>query len=641
MLVAAAALLLIYVREPRPDLWIGFMVAARRPALAIGALTLLTAFWRAGRIASASRRLLELQRSGNPAVSPHSTRARPKNIVICCDGTGNRSRTARDFTRIESNVAKFFDRVLPAEQCEWRQSKWYDAGVGTGTSTTSRRVALLGKAANWVGAKAPSGVLGVVEKFRTIKELAFGIGITENVTEGYREIVRQYEPGDRIFLVGFSRGAYTARCIADVIDDIGLLRAEHVRFAADVVQLYRYRPGAEHKVVLNGALRHDNVTIAFLGLWDTVASLGVPLWGWSYSIWRLWSNLGMAPSDINCCRVVRHALSIDEERSQFFPTLFKEAAGSDGNGPDIEQRWFRGAHAGVGGGYEDTSLSDIALTWLMKEAERCQLEFEPDWDQALKPNALGMIMTQLERQRAWRVSGTWPRWHPCGTTSSGFGYLDPSVLERARHASGIRDKAAATSSDELLTLQPGERARIRIRGDYTWHRTGLVFETGARYRITYSEGTWRDGQAPSCGPAGQAATGADVRRLLGFGKRVIDGQWMELIGHVAHPRVWQQKELGAWKLLKHLLWEDPEELTRTLIPLGRHLTDRGHSIDVDVHAASGVFYGFANDWWLAYDNNSGAVMLEVQRLADEEAPAAVHYVVQDTGTVMPVSAHSR
>jgi hypothetical protein len=203
ILGAAAALLLIYVPELRPDMWIGFMVGARREVVAIGVLTLLVAFARAGRIVTASRRLLEIQRSDDQSVSQHPPRARLKNIVICCDGTGNRSRTARDFTRVESNVAKFFDRVLPADQCAWRQSKWYDAGVGTGTSTTSRRVALLGKAASWVGAKAPSGVLGFVEKFRTIMELGFGIGITENVTDGYREIVRQYEPGDRIFLVGW------------------------------------------------------------------------------------------------------------------------------------------------------------------------------------------------------------------------------------------------------------------------------------------------------------------------------------------------------------------------------------------------------------------------------------------------------
>ena len=197
-------------------------------------------------------------------------------------------------------------------------------------------------------------------------------------------------------------------------------------------------------------MRHENAEVAFLGLWDTVAALGVPLWGWSYSLLRLWSNLGMAPTRIACARVIRHALSIDEERSQFFPTLFDETP-RPGAPCDVEQRWFKGSHAGVGGGYDDSSLSDISLTWVIEQAEKLGLKFKNGWMSRLHANGSGLqLTTQLERERAWRLGGTWPRWHPCGAASRGFGLVDSTVVSRAVFAETLRQASAPVGSDELL-----------------------------------------------------------------------------------------------------------------------------------------------------------------------------------------------
>ena len=540
-----------------------------------------------------------------------------------------------DGRRAVSNVRKLFEVAQSAVESEWRQEKWYDSGVGTGTSGTSSRLSMLERVANWIAVNTPAQVLGVLGKVRIFLELGFGIGITENITQGYAQIVRLYQPGDRIFIVGFSRGAYTARCIADLIDDIGLLRSEHLRHAPDIVQHYRYRVGTGTTVSLRQELLHQDVQIEFLGLWDTVASLGVPLWGQSFSIAKLWSNAGFGVTDIRNCRFIRHALSMDEQRSQFFPTLFDEPSHQD-DPPRLKQQWFRGSHAGVGGGYTDTSLSDIALEWMIDEATAHGLLVHGNWQQTVLktteqefcPNPLGEVLTQLERQRVWRLAGAWPRWHPCKTTSQeGFGSLDESVLTRAGHARSLRRADAPVSSDELLTLNEGEQATVAIRADHGWNRTGVVLEQGASYRITYVGGTWQDKEAPVCGPSGQDARGFDPRRLLGQGKRVIRGRWMELIGHVAHPRRWDPAERSGWDLLYYLMFRDPKELTRTLIPLGRHLTTPGSAVDLQIDALSGVFYGYANDWWLFYANNTGSVSA-VDRATEEGEPAiwrpAVH-----------------
>lgn len=645
---AIAVVVLLLLDVGLPWAWSGrvtqFAALSVWPLRVLLALALVMSLGKAASLGAAAKRLKGLLGGGtSPVETTAAARPTPRNILICCDGTGNTAEALEEGRRVVSNVRKLYEVAQSSVESGWLQDKWYDDGVGTGTSGESSRLSMLEKAANWLAANTPAKVLGVLGKFRMILELGFGIGITENITQGYARIVQLYQPGDRIFIVGFSRGAYTARCIADVIDDIGLLRSDQLRHAPDIIQLYRYRKDAQTPVPLRRELLHPTVKIQFLGLWDTVASLGVPLWGWSFSIGHLWSNAGIGATDIRNCRVIRHALSMDEQRSQFFPTLFEEGSPAEG-GPDLRQRWFRGSHAGVGGGYADTSLSDIALEWMINEATSSGLLVHDDWrrsvlkrtDQEFCPNPIGQVISQLDRQRAWRLSGAWPRWHPCSfEASAGFGVLDDSVRQRAVHARSLRFGTAPVNNDEILTLSPGEKANVAMRAHLGWNRTGVVLEQGACYRMTYVEGSWQDQEKLPCGPSGQDASGFDLRRLLGRGKRVIDGRWMELIGHVAHPRTWDTKERNGRSLLYYLLLRDPAELTRTLIPLGRHLSAPGHCVDVQVEAASGVFYGFANDWWLYYDNNSGSITLSIERLGDASSdPQIARYVVASDGGVL-------
>ena len=559
-----------------------------------------------------------------------------KSIVICCDGTANHPGQVVDGTLAPTNVALLHEAVADETASGWAQVKWYDPGVGTGTSTVSRRATFLARLARGIVSSLPAWIPDIVSRCFTAIEGATGATIEENIEQGYRELVRLYEPGDRIVLVGFSRGAYTARCIAGVIARCGLLKRDHIRFVPAAIALYRRRTRHSPQPLVATAYTHADPRVHVLALWDTVASLGLPLWGWWFRVGALWRSLPLNIDPAPVCDHVYHGLAMDERRSQFFPTLVTPPAAG---GPTVEQVWFRGAHADVGGGYAERQLSDISLAWLERKltAHGVQLRVPPAPPPA--PNDLGPIHDEIARQPGWEALGTWPRWHPIPRPGDGtpaaqalaarFGRLDDSVWRRAEHAGqGWHQRLGApagapgppplvdarVAADGFVFLDVGDAVRVTVPADRQWTRTGLVIEEGAAYRLT-AAGTWRDADKPPCGPGGQDAAGLDlVRRAFAYVKRRRTGRWMELFGHVAHPRDWPLFELGFFMLLKFLLLQDPAPLVRSLLRLGQH-TAAGGAVHVWQKSASGVFYGFPNDCWETYANNSGEVIVEIRRVA--------------------------
>ena len=173
----------------QPAGWGAVLIATGRAGVFVSVASLVCAVAKARRLRIESREIIALLAStdlDDHAPPPRPPRPTPRNIVICCDGTGNLARTGQDFGQADSNVAKFYDLLVPQEDCGWRQTSWYCAGVGTGTSRASRRIGALGRAAGWLKQNVPGMVIGVVGKYRTVMGLAFGIGITENILEGYR-----------------------------------------------------------------------------------------------------------------------------------------------------------------------------------------------------------------------------------------------------------------------------------------------------------------------------------------------------------------------------------------------------------------------------------------------------------------------
>jgi len=203
---------------------------------------------------------------------------------------------------------------------------------------------------------------------------AFGDGIDQNITDAYRFLVYNYEPGDQVFLFGFSRGAYTARSTVGMIRKCGLLQKRHADRVGGAYELYRRREDAVDGPVarqFRSAYAWPAFDIDFLGVWDTVGSLGVPLAGLRWLTMKQYQF-----HDTKLSRSVRrafHAVAIDERRGPFTPTLWETQPSPT---QIVEQAWFTGVHSDVGGGYEDRTLANITFQWMAKRAYDAGLDFD-------------------------------------------------------------------------------------------------------------------------------------------------------------------------------------------------------------------------------------------------------------------------
>jgi uncharacterized protein (DUF2235 family) len=249
-----------------------------------------------------------------------------KNIVICLDGTGN------EFGPENSNVVKLV-QVLQRDTAT--QVAYYHPGVGT----------LKGR------------------KLRWICGLAFGVGLGRNTRNAYSYLMDAYRSGDRVFIFGFSRGAYTARVLAGMLYKVGLLEAGaqgHLPYAWNMFC------GTKNDALALAFRRTfaRKVPIHFVGVWDTVSSVG---WIYNpitfpYTARNPW------------IRVFRHAVSTDERRTHFRTNLFNPGANQD-----CKQVWFPGVHSDIGGGYPEpeSGLAKIALKWMVDEAAAHGLLVDP------------------------------------------------------------------------------------------------------------------------------------------------------------------------------------------------------------------------------------------------------------------------
>lgn len=543
-----------------------------------------------------------------------------RRIVILCDGTSNRPDDRPDGESVATNIWKL-SKLLNNDET---QTVWYQAGVGSDTSSTAaeaRRTQWLLSTAGFSGATRAGAVGGTVIK---IIEAGTGAGISEMIINGYAEIVRQYQPGDRIYLLGFSRGAFAARCIAGVISRCGLLRAEFQRYAPDVVRIFRTRRSPDALAALRPDMAYPPigsqhaaphihaVEVAFLGVFDTVASLGFPLWGWWFRIGAAWNNQAFKTDPARTCRAVYHALAMDERRSQFFPTLFTPVQHDAEHPKVLKQVWFRGAHADVGGGYDRHEVSDIPLQWMMDAMAQHGLTFHSNPTVIRSPNPLARLHDELAREPTWKIFGSWPRWHPVPG-------VDAELQSSGLHAS-VQQRAKVmwerTGRPDLYSLAVGESLEFTVDTRRDWYRSGLIIEHGGCYRIDYIGGQTRDAECLPCGPAGQRAGWSDIRGwpFMQAMRRRPDDDWMQLVATVAHPRPWDPVERRLTAVLRYLGRSAPSELQRQLASIGRSLRQPGDALCLINQAPSGMLHLFANDWWQTATNNSGGPALRITRI---------------------------
>jgi uncharacterized protein (DUF2235 family) len=301
-----------------------------------------------------------------------------KRLIFCFDGTWN--RLAADTPTNVVLTAASVERLTDAGTV---QIIHYDEGVGTG-----------------IREKYTGGI--------------FGVGLDVNLREAYRFLLFNYDPGDEIFVFGFSRGAFTARTFVGLLRHVGPLSRLHVGRIDDAIASYRNRlsEGAGRDEELHrfradyadgvcvsdvdDAWRCANVKgyatgaapmlkIKFLGLWDTVAAMGVP----EIFPGSSWLNRKHRYHDTTIddfVESVRHAVAIDERRATFPATLalgldaLNAARGfaADDRKAPYQERWFPGVHGSVGGGGDIRGLSDGAMSWVLEGAKRAGLRLDTE-----------------------------------------------------------------------------------------------------------------------------------------------------------------------------------------------------------------------------------------------------------------------
>jgi uncharacterized protein (DUF2235 family) len=273
-----------------------------------------------------------------------------KRIVICLDGTGNQMKA-----KGHTNVATLFEMLDLSDPT--KQIGYYDPGVGTMSAANAR-----GAVSRW---------------FSRIYGLAFGSGLRTNVAEAYTFLMQHWQPGDELYIFGFSRGAYTARALVGILTRPGLLRPGSENLVPYAVAQYATNKqfsesdradmaefadafcwGTEDRPLYpqwRGEdphhMRWHCVPIAYLGVWDTVKAAGILRFGDLH--WPFTHQL------FNVKRI-RHAVSIDEHRR---PYRFYLADPRHGG---LEEAWFAGVHSDVGGTFEpEHNLATIALKWVI------------------------------------------------------------------------------------------------------------------------------------------------------------------------------------------------------------------------------------------------------------------------------------
>jgi uncharacterized protein (DUF2235 family) len=200
---------------------------------------------------------------------------------------------------------------------------------------------------------------------------AFGRGLDKHIRDAYEYLCSHYEPGDSVYVLGFSRGAYTARSLVGMIRNSGVLQDLSPALLDRAYELYRKRDlSADTPEAVAFRQQHSReIQIEFLGVWDTVGALGIPL-----TAFEELNDERYAFHDTKLSRIVKnafHALALDEHREPFKPTFF--APRVDAPGQRLEQVWFAGSHSDVGGGYQNQRLSKPPLRWMQQRARECGL----------------------------------------------------------------------------------------------------------------------------------------------------------------------------------------------------------------------------------------------------------------------------
>ena len=387
------------------------------------------------------------------------TAARPimgpkKRLIITCDGTWLDADNGimNGHKQPPSNVSRMGWAIKETSRDGIPQVVNYQAGVGTSGGPISR-------------------IVGG----------ATGLGLKENVREAYTYIATNWREGDEIFLMGFSRGAFTARSVGGLIGGIGLLTRKGLPHFSEIFEDYEHKTDDRYtsqfpdspfrdKGPFDERYIHElerlgmtkcHIPIKAICCWDTVGALGIPRTPWLNMMRRDKTLKEYQFDDTRihpCVENAFQALALDEQRAPFAPALWEKQA--DNNYTNLKQVWFPGVHSNIGGGYDDQELANITLAWMMSRLEPF-LDFRPDF----------LVSTLDDLKEYYKETSQKPRWWSFGQiynslkgaySITGRKVRTPGCYQRMDPTTGRVTGKRLKNTNEYI--HASVRARIGLRG---------------------------------------------------------------------------------------------------------------------------------------------------------------------------------
>lgn len=516
-----------------------------------------------------------------------------RNLVVCCDGTWNTPDMKDGGIPSPTNVYKLWGAVESEDPKGKEQRKYYHPGVGTNGGYVSR-----------------------------IAGGTFGTGLSKNIVSAYKWLAEEYEPKDRIFLFGFSRGAFTVRSLAGMISKCGLADLKKPDLSQDEVwslvdnifARYRREP---HDEALAAASKYHNVKsggnaagttpIHFLGVWDTVGALGVPDDQALANLFDDPRRYQFHDTELSATvKTARHAVAIDERRQVFAPTLWSNADKHD----DAVEIWFPGVHADVGGGYAATGLSDIALGWMIEEAEKSGLRVRADTKRQIRGDPHGILHDSVTGIFDSDLANVRPRSVPGLGVNGQQGNFHPSALARQK-------SPPISQPDYWPTVRLAKNKSVTrdVFAREKWNQTGIFVKKGEKYRLSAS-GQWLDGLTVKSGPGGTndgVFQIGEIAHLISAGVGKLETLIEKATGNGhANIKLTRREETLPWMALTGA------------VANGRGVDANGHAKRHQIFLVGegctllpendGYLYFFANDAWEKYDNNRGSVRVVIERV---------------------------
>ena len=368
-----------------------------------------------------------------------------RRLILCLDGTWNSTANEEereDHSKVfrPTNTLKISRAVLP--MADVQQITYYDIGVGSLAQYSGKANRLLFKADRLLG--------GV-----------WGAGFEGNVEDALHFLNMNYQPGDEVFIFGFSRGAATARAVTRFLEWSGGLLPkkdayyfpfffrEYIQSHGDAKAFTRLLEERNARQAAKGRepLRFDFVPVQYLGIWDTVLSLGSRFKATGETTSQPGRSFHTGAAPAVCVRNARQALAVDEKRFDFRPEVWTEQRPNQ----NMEQRWFPGVHSNIGGGLTTDGLANIALQWIVEGAVAAGLQLDLDYLSHFEPHPEAKVYESygigFQIGDALRFRYGKGKRPITGLNAT----LDPSVLEKIRND---KEKYRPENVLRYLALQP-------------------------------------------------------------------------------------------------------------------------------------------------------------------------------------------